>query len=180
VSPVKLPHLHQKHGAYYHVRRVGEKVVWTRLDKDLDRALAKYAAIEAAGRRDEDRSVGAAIAKYLTRRADRIRPSTLAMYRDAQGRLERAFVEFKCDQVRAEHVAQYADSMADRPALANRDLTLLSAAMNVVINLGWATVNPCRGQKFKSPPRRRVLSDGELSALLGLSPLWRARAEFVG
>jgi hypothetical protein len=42
VTPVHLKYLYHKHGAFSYVRRVGGKVVWTRLAVDMPTALLKY------------------------------------------------------------------------------------------------------------------------------------------
>jgi len=167
MTPVKLPRLHLKHGAYYYVRRTGGKVVWTRLSASLPEALAQWTAMEAQRRPAEDRSVAAAMDRYLAAAALRLAHGTLALYRAAQARLAAAFVEFTdARQLKRQHVMQYLDACRDRPVQCNNDVRFLSAALSHVLDLGWIDANPCAGlRKHKQRPRRRVYSDAELAAL---------------
>ncbi len=48
MPPVKLRHLHWKHGAYYWVGRRDGKVVWTRLAADMPTALLKRVGLVSA------------------------------------------------------------------------------------------------------------------------------------
>lgn len=164
MSPVKLRHLHHKHGAYYWVGRVGGKVVWRRLAADLPTAMLLYYDLE--GRSGASHSVEAALDKYLAVSAKRLAAATLTAYTQHRDKLARVFAEFTdARQVRSVHIAQYLDA-ASHKFLANREIGLLSAALSYVQRLGWIDSNPCIGvHRHPEPPRRRVFNEGEIAAL---------------
>jgi integrase len=164
VSPIHLKHLYHKHGAYYYVRRQNGKVVWTRLAADMPTALLKYH--ELIGTHDAKHTVGAAIDKYLATQADRLAPYTRACYLRYRDKLANVFAEFTdVGQITPVHVAQYLDA-SKRKVLANREISLLSAALQYVVRIGWLAANPCRDvRRNQERSRRRVYSAGEIEAL---------------
>jgi integrase len=164
VPPVKLRHLYFKHNAYYYVRRQNGRVVWTRLAADMPTAILKYN--ELIGRHDERHDVGAAIDKFLAVHGDRLAPYTLKCYGRYRDKLARVFAEFSdVSQITPVHIAQYLDA-SKRKVLANREISLLSAALQYVVRIGWLPANPCRDvRRNQERPRRRVYSAGEIDAL---------------
>jgi integrase len=166
VTPVKLRHLHYRHGAFYYVRRIGGKVVWKRLSADLSEAVRLWQAIEGETSRPLTRTVAAAIDRYLLHKAPDLAESTVAAYGKHRKRLEAAFAEFSdVSQIRSTHVYEYLDARSAK-ASGRQEIKLLSAVLGYVHRLGWITVNPCRGVEMPAAKdRRRVLSDGELAAL---------------
>jgi integrase len=108
MTPVKLRHMHFRHGAYYYVRRVGGKVVWKRLSADLSEAVRLWQQIEGETSKPLTRTVAAAIDRYLLHKADKLAESTVAAYGKHRRRLEAAFAEFSdVAQIRSTHVYEY-------------------------------------------------------------------------
>lgn len=165
MSPVKLKHLHFRHGAYYYVRRAGGKVVWRRLSADLSEALLLWQRLEGEAQTPA-RTVKAAIDRYLAASAGKLAVSTISTYGKHRKKLESAFAEFSdVRQIRPFHVRQYLDARSAK-ASGNQEVALLSGALSHARDLGWIDTNPCHGvRKNPMKPRRRVLSDAEVAAL---------------
>jgi integrase len=165
VSPVKLRHLHYRHGAYYYVRRQGGKVVWKRLSADRSEAIRLWETLERVTP-SESRSVAAALDRYLQHRAAELAPATLELYAICRRRLVAAFAEFTdVALLKPKHVRQYLDARTAKKA-ANREVSLLSAALGYVMQAGWLDSNPCAGVDHnRERPRRRCYSDAEIAAL---------------
>ncbi len=166
MTPVKLKHLHFRHGAYYYVRRQGGRVVWKRLSADLSEAVKLWQAIEGEASKPLTRTVAAAIDRYLLHQAPNLAQSTIEAYGKHRRRLESAFAEFSdVAQIKQTHVYEYLDARSAK-ASGRQEIKLLSAALGYVQRLGWVQSNPCRGVEMpEQKPRRRVLSDAEVIAL---------------
>ncbi len=165
MSPVTLRHLHFKHGAYYWVGRRDGKVVWRRLSSDLAEAIRQWEQIEGQPAVPA-RSVTAALDAYLAHRKPELRPATLKLYAACRRHLVDAFAEFHdVAQVRPAHVRQYLDARRSKVA-ANREVSLLSAALAYACERGWIEANACREVRHhREKPRRRCFSEAEIAAL---------------
>jgi integrase len=149
-----------KHGAYYYVH----KNKWIKLSHDYSIAIKKWAEIEASS--DRARSVSAMLDRYIAKHGDRLAARTLQGYSLSAENLKPSFSGINADEVTPAMVATYRDNRSAKTA-ANREIALLSAAFNDVIELGWVTVNPCRGIK-KNPTKKidRYITDEELDSLI--------------
>ena len=166
MTPVKLKHMHFRHGAYYYVRRQGGRVVWKRLSADLSEAVKLWQKLEGEASKPITRTVAAAIDRYLLHKAAELAESTVEAYGKHRKRLEAAFAEFSdVAQIRSTHIYEYLDARSAK-ASGRQEIKLLSAALGYVQRLGWVPANPCRGVELpEQKPRRRVLADGEIAAL---------------
>ncbi|MET0035435.1 MAG: tyrosine-type recombinase/integrase [Candidatus Thiodiazotropha lotti] len=149
-----------KHGAYYYVH----KNKWTKLSDDYSLAIKKWAEIESTS--DRARSVSAMLDKYIAKHGDRLAPKTIQGYSMSAENIKPAFAGINAEEVTPAMIAEYRDNRSAKTA-ANREIALLSAAFNDVIELGWVTVNPCRGIK-KNPTKKidRYVTDEELEELI--------------
>ena len=84
------------------------------------------------------------------------------------GELRRALGRFKVEEVTRGQIAKLHLSMKDRPYMANRALSAMSALFSYAKLQGYRDdpENPCKGiQEFKEKKRERYLTDAEYAAL---------------
>jgi len=148
------------HGAYYYVY----KNKWTPLGRDYSLAIKKWAEIESTG--DSSRSVTAMLDKYIAKHADRLAAKTLAGYTTSAENIKPSFSGINANEVTPAMIATYRDNRSAKTA-ANREIALLSAAFNDVLELGWVQANPCRGvKKNRTQKIDRYVTDQELALLI--------------
>lgn len=170
------PRLHRKHGAYYYVR----DHVWTHLGRDYGQALrtwAEWEGREATG----VRTVAQALAQYLADSERRLKPATLASYRDGMKMLVPVFGAMPLEAVTRAHVYEYVRRRGT--VSANRERALLSAVYTWALNAGiYAGSNPAAGLRYRNPekPRQRYVTDAELQALIDAAwPRWKPFLRFA-
>jgi integrase len=172
--------LHFKHGAYYHVARIGGKVRWLRLSVEYGEALRKWAEIEG-GQPRTNWTVAEAIAHYLGVSAKRLKPATMAGYMESQKRLVPVFGAMPLADVKRAHVYSYVVKRGN--VAGNRERALLSAVYSHLSLAGiYDGPNPAGGLRFRNPekPRRRYATDEELAAILAAAkPRMRALVRFA-
>ena len=159
------PRLRWQHGAYYYVSTVNGQRIWERLGTDYAQALEAWTERER-GHPIESRTVAAALDRYLQASAARLAPRTLAEYARQATRIKATFQGFNVDEIEPRHIGQYLDAHPHKTA-ANREMALLSVAINHVRRLGWCRDNPVQGiKRNRETKRTRYLTDAELGALV--------------
>ncbi len=157
------PRMHLKGSVYYHVTSTGGGRKWTRLSSSYAQALAKWSEIE--GSISSGERVSEAIDRYLIEVLPRKAKKTQAEYGRQASMLREAFSEFRLDEVRPKHVAEYLDQR-DAKVAANREVALLSTIYRHAMRWGWTDTNPCDGvARNPEKPRDRYITDTELQRL---------------
>ncbi len=164
-----VPRMHYKHGAYYRVASNR----WRPLGHDYSEALREWARLEGVVRRA--RTVKQAIDAFVVERFPDLAAKTRRGYESSAGWLVAVFGAMDLVDVTRPDVSEFVRARS-APVSANRDKALLSSVYSFAIEHGWCDDNPCTGVRRRTErPRRRVLSDAEVSALCAASPLlWRA------
>ncbi|ETF00699.1 integrase [Advenella kashmirensis W13003] len=152
------PCVHEKHGAFYYVK----KGKWNPIGKTLAEALENYA-------RHVDQPRGgmpALIEKVLTYIKPSLSDNTYDQYRQAATRLNKILAEFAPDQVMTKHVAEIKVSLSDTPAMANRILSFLKVVFQHAVEWQMVDSNPCIGiKRHKEGRRERYITDEEYIAI---------------
>jgi integrase len=151
------PCVHLKHGAYYLVKRNK----WTPLGKDREAALRLYASLTApsAG------GMSALIDEAITARTG-LRLSTRKQYITAAGHLKHALQDFQPHEVQPRHVAEFRRTMADRPNMANRCLSVLRLVFSYALEQQLVDRNPVVGvDRMPEAKRSRLLTPDEYAAI---------------
>jgi integrase len=147
-----------RHGAYYHVR--GGK--WTRLGENLADALRRYSVLYDGPRGGMAELIGNAMAEILKS----VKPNTAAQYRGAAARLAKVFAEFAPQEVRPKHVAAFKASMAGKPNMGNRCLSVLRQVFDFALEREIVDTNPAIGVKrLPEAKRTRLLTAAEYAAI---------------
>lgn len=166
------PRKHNKHlpqrmflrrGAYYYV--VQGK--WSPLGRDYGEALRLWAEYEGRAV-TKGKTVADAVAYYIRARTPELSPRTLAAYEISQQQIVAMWGHKRLTELRPEEVTSYLRTSTTKVA-ANRNKALLLAAYNWVNGEGWIDpvgYNPARVRRNKEQPRRRYVTDAELTALL--------------
>jgi integrase len=154
---MKLPScMHQKHGAYYLVRRNK----WIRLGTDLRSALIEYA------RRTSPASGAMAQLIEDTLATLTVKPATRAMYRSAADKLKQMLVEFEPEQVKPRDIAGIKRALRDTPNMANHVLTVLRHVFAYALETGLVETNPCVGiERYTERKRDRLLTWDEYQTI---------------
>lgn len=162
------PCVYRKHGAYWYVR--ARK--WHRLGVDLQAALLEYARIVAQPDDGMPRLIEDALPHVLRGRSGRgLAAATVAQYTIAARRLQEILAEFRPHQVKPLHVAQIRRKLADRPAVANRTVTVLRLIFDWAIEEERAEMNPCVGiRALTIPARERLITPAEYRAIYEQAP----------
>lgn len=157
-----VPCVYWKHGAYWHVK----KGKWQRIGATLDEALAWYARnvqiAQAEGRLPVllERAFGHHI------KTVKLSDATKRQYRKAADVLKRRLLMFDPGTIRPKHVAQLKASMADKPNMANRYLSLLRTLCSYLVEWGEMDANPCVGiRRLAEGKRDRLLTPAEWQAI---------------
>lgn len=153
------PCVYLKHGRYWHVVR-GK---WHDLGTELTTALAEYARrVEAP----KGNAMHALIDRVLEHMTPKLAKSTRAQYRLAAKVLKRKLAEFEPGQVMPRHVAAVKLSMAAKPNMANRTLSLLRQVFAQAVEWQLVDSNPCIGiARLPEKKRKRLLSATEWAAI---------------
>jgi integrase len=145
--------VYQKHGAYYYVK--GGK--WERLGSDLPTALQEYARIKTHGK-----GLSIIVDRVISDAEKRVKPNTLAQYRQAAATIKAAFVEFSPEKVNPQHVFQFMDHHKSTPNMANRMRSVLKMAFDYAVRSGECQSNPAVSvPRFKEAKRDRYITDKE-------------------
>lgn len=162
------PCMYFKHGAFWHVRR-GK---WTRLGTDLQAALHEYARIVAQPADGMAKLIEDALPEILKgRKGKGLAPITVKQYTIAARRLQKILAEFTPEQVKPVHVAQLRRKLADKPAVANRTVTVLRLVFEWAVEEQRCESNPCIGIKaLDMPARDRLILPGEYRAIYAQAP----------
>jgi integrase len=151
--------MHQKHGAYYLVR----KNKWTRLAGNLHDSLIEYARLTAGPDK-------AAFAELVTNAlADMkltIAASTYKNYCSCSRRVLDAFQEFTPQQVKPHHIARFLDDNKETPSMANLLHSFLRNTFKRAVRWGIVESDPTRDiEQFKTAGRDRLITDSEWKAI---------------
>lgn len=157
------PRMHRKGNVYYYVTSRGGKRVWERLSDVYSEALALWAQREESNKHGE--TVADAIDRYLVAIAPLKAAKTYKEYQRQAGRLRRVWRDFRLEDVRPAHIAQYLDNHAHK-VTANREIALLSTIFAHAMRWGWCDRNPCKGVHRNTEKHRdRYITDDELKRL---------------
>lgn len=159
----RLKWLHFKHGAWHFVRG-GQ---WDRLAADLPTALIEYnkrTASPAGG-------MIPLIDQALLNMRGRIAPNTMKQYEVAGRKLKKILREFAPNQVLPKHVAQIKLSLAAKPNMANRCLSVLRQVFDYALELQLVDSNPAIGiKRLEEKKRKRLISRPEFEAIYAKAP----------
>lgn len=99
--------------------------------------------------------------------------STAAQYKAMALLLKEVFVEFRPEQVRHGDIVQMMDAFGDRPAIANRMLTVLRLVYAWALDRQIVEVDPTVSVKrFKQKSRDRLISQKEYAAIYSQCADW--------
>lgn len=162
------PCVYQKHGAYWLVK----KGKWKRLGADLHGALLEYARIVAQPSDGMVKLIEDAMPHVCKgRKGQGLAPITVKQYWVAARRLQKIFSAFRPDDIKPVHVAKMRRSLADRPAIANRTVTVLRLVFDWAVEEQRAESNPCVGiRAVDLPARDRLILPGEYQAIYAQAP----------
>jgi integrase len=92
--------------------------------------------------------------------------STKDQYRKAAAVLKRKLAQFAPEQVKARHISQVQESMADTPNMANRVTSFASTVFKYAVKWGETEANPCRDiERLDEARRKRYLTHEEYAAI---------------
>lgn len=157
--------VYQKHGAYYLVKE-GK---WRKLGNDLHEALLAYASIMAMPKDGLPALIDRALPTILDGKAEQ----TKGQYSYSASLLKEVFAEFRPEQVRHGDIVQMMDAYADRPAIANRMLTVLRLVYAWALDREIVEIDPTVSVKrFKQKSRDRLISPAEYTAIYSKCADW--------
>lgn len=147
--------MHEKHGAFYLVRRNK----WHRLAGNLHDALVEYARLTAG----PDKGVlGDLVTKTLADMKLTVAPSTFKNYTTCSRRVLEAFEEFTPQQIKPHHVARFLDDNKATPSMANLLRSFLKGMFQRAVRWGIVEANPVRDiEQFKTGKRDRYITAEE-------------------
>jgi integrase len=147
-----------RHGAYWYVK--GGK--WKRLAADLPTALERYARIVC----EPKGGMTDLINTVLEHIRPRLAPNTVKNYEVAGRQLKDVFAEFAPGEVRPRHVGALKVSMAAKPNMGNRLLSLLRVVFQYAVEWQLVDSNPCIGiLRLAEKKRTRYITDDEYQAI---------------
>lgn len=159
--------VYHHHGAYWLVK--GGK--WTRLGEDLTEALARHAEListATATAAPPDQGVDL-IAEWLKVHSRNLAPSTLEQYETAIVHVRDYFKAIGLggwDQVESHHIARFKVSMADKPNMGNRCLSVLRQVFAWGLEQGHLKSNPAIGiRRHAETKRGRLIGLDEYHAI---------------
>ena len=160
------PCMYLKHGAYWHVR--GRK--WRRLADNLPEALRAYARVHLASLSG---GIDALAQKWIDQLDAELAENTRKQYMVAVAKIRSAFREFTPADILPTDVAQWLDSMADKPNMANRCRSVLKLMMDLAVRHGEAPSNPVVSvPRFTEKKRDRYITDSEYLAVRKVAQPW--------
>lgn len=147
--------MHEKHGAYYLVR----KNRWTRLAGNLHDALLEYARLTAG---PDDAALADLVSKALADMKLTVAASTFKNYQTCSRRVLEAFAEFTPQQVKPHHIARFLDDNKATPSMANLLHSFLRNMFKRAVRWGIVESDPTRDiEQFKTGGRDRLITDDE-------------------
>lgn len=147
--------MHEKHGAYYLVRRNK----WHRLAGNLHDALVEYARLTSGGAQG---ALGELVSKALDDMKLTVASSTFKNYTTCSRRVLEAFAEFNPQQIRPHHVARFLDDNKSTPSMANLLRSFLKGVFQRAVRWGVVDSNPVRDiDQFKTGKRDRYITSDE-------------------
>lgn len=176
---VKLPRLHRKGRAYYHVTGRSPRV-WTALGSDLSLALREYHRLE--GRRIAPAgTVAQVVDAFVESRRGKLAEGSIVQMRAWANHLARVFEDMPPGEIERGDVLAYLDTC---PRTSGRaEISLLRQALEREVRAGRLTGNPCVGAKADDPvrsSRKRYIEDGELAAISAAgTPLLRVAIDLA-
>lgn len=161
------PRCYLKHGAFFYVSPDSK---WHNLGRDKTEALSRYAALTAAsGVLDGTMTSLVDVALPLITHGKAT--STGQQYRTVAKRIREVFAEFRVEDVRPKHVAQFKLSMRKTPNIANRALTVLRLLFAYAVEQQLCEWNPTIGIKpFPERKRGRLLTPEEVDKIVAVAP----------
>lgn len=151
------PCVYWKHGTHWYVK-AGK---WHDIGARLADALAEYARLVGQPKG----GMVALIDEVLPTLRD-LAPSTRKQYAGAAKILKRKLIDFAPEQVKSRHVAAIKSSLAAKPNMANRVLTVLRIVFAQAVEWQRVDSNPCIGiKRLAEAKRKRLLSDDEWRAI---------------
>jgi integrase len=152
------PCVYQRHSSYWYVK--GGR--WVNLGKDRRGALERYALLASEPSSGMADLIDAAMIEIRRK----VKPSTARQYDTAARRLKRMMVEFSPDQVLPKHVAKIKVSMASKPNMANRMLSVLRQVFAYAVEQQLVDSNPALGiERYGENKRDRYITDIEYAAI---------------
>ncbi len=149
--------MHLKHGAYYLVR----KNKWEYLSPDRAEAYRLYAQKMRPAANALEQLVRDAIAAR-----PRLRSSTRKQYETAARHIVHGLQMFEPHEILPRHVAEFRQTLADVPNMANRCLSVLRLVMDYALERQMIDANPVIGlPRFRETKRPRLLSPQEYRAI---------------
>jgi integrase len=154
--------------------RIGSPPQWT-IARARKRAIELKRAVDTGedpqGDRAEARTaptVKALCERYIEDHLARLRPASAREYKSLiLTKIIPALGNRKAAEVQFQDIDRLHRSLKDSPYRANRCVSILSLLFNLAIKLGWRETNPARGiDRYAEEPRKRYLSEAELSSLL--------------
>ena len=139
--------------------------------REARRALAEL--LEERARRRGLRHPGRPMPEYaqefLLRYARHWKPGTLESCTGVvRNHILPAYGHLSVDEITAEHVGEWFASLAERSAIANRTLPILSVMMGMAEQWGYRmhNTNPCKGmRRYRRPAMERYLKPAEMARL---------------
>lgn len=151
--------MHEKHGAYYLVR----KNKWHRLAGNLHDALVEYARLTAG---PDKGAIGDLISRTLVDMKITVAPSTFKNYTSCSRRVLEAFEEFTPQQIKPHHVARFLDDNKATPSMANLLRSFLKGMFQRAVRWGIVETNPVRDiEQFKTKKRDRYITAAEYAEI---------------
>jgi integrase len=151
--------MHQKHGAYYLVR----KNKWHRLAGNLHDALVEYARLTAG---PDNGALGELVSKTLADMKLTVAAGTLKNYTSCSRRVLESFAEFTPQQIKPHHVAQFLDDNKATPSMANLLRSFLKGMFQRAVRWGIVDANPVRDiEQFKTGKRDRYITADEYKSI---------------
>lgn len=147
--------MHQKHGAYYLVR----KNKWHRLAGNLHDALVEYARLTAG---PETGALAKLVVDVLDDLKTTVAPSTYKNYVTCSRRFLEAFAEFAPQQIKPKHVGRFLDDHKATLSMANLLHSFMRNVFRRAVRWGVVDADPTRDiLKFKTEGRDRLITQGE-------------------
>lgn len=154
--------------------RIGSPPQWT-IARARKRAVELKRAVDCGedphGERVADRqapNVKALCERYSADHLPRLRPASAREYKALiASRIVPHLGTRKVADVEFQDIDKLHRSFKNSPYRANRCVSVLSLLFNFAIKLGWRETNPAKGiDRYREEPRKRYLSEAELSSLL--------------
>lgn len=151
--------MHEKHGAFYLVR----KNKWHRLAGNLHDALVEYARLTAG---PDSGALGDLVAKTLDDMRLTVAASTFKNYTTCSRRVLEAFAEFTPQQIRPHHVARFLDDNKATASMANLLRSFMKGMFQRAVRWGIVEANPVRDiEQFKTERRDRYITAAEYAEI---------------